>query len=345
MKKSIRTWLLTAASLAIVSVPTITQVSAQEGTIATIGETELTAEDLYQEMKEQYGEVALRSKIIEAVLEENVKDPEAARKNATEEVQKQIKELGGEEVFQQFLSYQSLGTVEQYEYQLYIRNMLQEVVEGKLDLSDEAIKNYYENDYQPMMEAQHILVDTEEEAKEAIQRINDGEEFDAVAQEVSKDSTAQNGGLLTPFSTGQMVPEFEEAVKSLDNGEMTKEPVKSEFGFHVIKAINNGEKKSLEENRDEIVELYKQSKYEDSDFTYGIVGELIKQSKIEIQDEDLKGAVDDLIALADQQAEGGSEDEGASTDEEASTETPTEETTTEDTAENAEEETTAEVAE
>ncbi|MCR8968635.1 peptidylprolyl isomerase [Facklamia sp. 7083-14-GEN3] len=325
MKKSIRTWILTAASVALVALPNFTSVSAQEGVIATIGETTITAEDLYKDMKEQFGSTALRSKIIEAVLIENVEDAEGAKTKAAEEVQSQIEELGGDEVFQQFLSYQQLGSAEQYEYQLYIRNLLQEIVEGRIDMSDEAIQNFYENDYQPMMEAQHILVDTEEEALNAIERINNGEEFDTVAQELSKDGSAQNGGLLAPFSPGQMVPEFEEAVKSLANGEMTSEPVKSEFGYHVIKTINNGEKKPLEESKEEVVEAYKQSKYADSNFTYGIVGELIKNSDLSIEDPELKNAVDDLINLADQP-------EDASTDETNAEEASAEEAPAEDTS-------------
>ena len=302
MKKTIRTWILTAASVALVAMPafTATQVAAQDEVIATIGETNVTKEDLYKSMKEQYGAAAMRSIIIQNVLEANVKDAAALKTAAEDEVKNQIEELGGEEAFQQFLSYQQLGSVDQYKYQLYIRNLLQEVVEARIDLSDESISNYYENDYQPMMEAQHILVDTEDEANDVIKRINDGEEFDSVAQEVSKDGSAQNGGMLAPFSAGQMVPEFEEAVKALANGEMTEKPVKSEFGYHIIKTINNGEKKPLEESKEEVIEAYKQSKYADSQFTYGIVGELIKGSELEIKDEDLKTAVDDLLALADQ---------------------------------------------
>src|SRR5699024_4746183 len=167
--------------------------------------------------------------------------------SAEEEVQAQIDEAGGEEVFQQLLAYQGLSDIETYTYQIFVRNMFQEVVESQIDMSDEAITNYYENEYSPLMEAQHILVETEEEALDAIERINNGEEFDAVAQEVSLDSTAQNGGLLQPFPAGQMVPEFEEAVMNSENGEMTETPVESQYGFHVIRTINNGEKQPLED--------------------------------------------------------------------------------------------------
>lgn len=341
MKYNLKKWILTAAGVALLAAPTGMSLFAQENNeaaednIASIGETNFTEADLYTSMKEQYGLVTLRANIIEAVLVENVDDAEAARQSAVEEVQAQIDELGGEEVFQQFLAYQGLGTINQYEDQLYIRNLLQEVVEKKIDTSDEAVQAYYENEYQPLMEAQHILVETEEEANEVIERINDGEEFDAIAQEVSLDSSGQNGGLLAPFASGVMVPEFEEAVQSLENGEMTPEPVESEFGFHVIRTINNGEKQPLEDVREDVTAQYTQSRFEDSNFTYGIIGQLIIESDLQIHDEELQGAVDDLIALAESQNQSTeeSEENTESEDDAAADEDTVEETTVEETVE------------
>ena len=331
MKKSIRQLLLTAASFALVAGPVaIAPIAhAQEDAIAVIGDTTITKEDLYNEMKAQYGTNALRGKIIETVLRGAVKDADAAKKSAEDEVKKQVEELGGEEVFNQFLAYQNLGTPEQYKHQLYIRNMMQEVVSADMDMSDEAIKAYYENGYQPNMEAQHILVKTEEEAKQAIERINNGEEFDAVAKEISQDPSGQNGGLLSPFQPGQMVPEFEEAVKSLPNGEMTKEPVKSQFGYHIIKVINNGEKKPFEEIKDQVTEAYKQSKFADTNYTFAIIGKLIKDANVDIKDESLKAAVEDLINMADQPQQPAQQAPAANESQATSEAAPTEEATSE----------------
>lgn len=271
--------------------------------IATIGEEKITKEDLYQAMKNVSGSVTLRTLILEQVLLQSVEDSDALRKEAEDEVKKQIESAGGEDVFQELLNYQQLGSVEEFTYQMFVSKMFEEVVKGEIDMSDEAIKKFYEEGYAPLMEAQHILVDSEEEAKKAIERIDGGEEFDAVAQEISKDSTAQNGGLLSPFTTGQMVPEFEEAVKGMKNGEMSKEPVKSEYGFHVIKTLNNGEKKPLDEVKKEVEDQYVQKKFADTKFAYGIIGDLIKDTGYEIKDEELKGAVDDLLNMKDAPAQ------------------------------------------
>lgn len=348
MKKTLKkvTLLALSSSLFLAGLASTAPVFAQESAdevIATVGETEITKEALYQSMKNVAGSTTLRTMILETVLEQNVSDVEALRTAAEEEVQAQIDEAGGEEVFQQLLAYQGLSDVETYKYQVFVSYMFQEVVESRIDMSDEAITNYYDNEYTAMMEAQHILVETSEEAVAVIDRINAGEEFDAVAQEVSLDSTAQNGGLLSPFTTGQMVPEFEEAVKSLANGEMTAEPVESEYGFHVIKTINNGEKQPLEDIRAEVEEQYVTAQFADSQFAYGIIGQLIQDTGYEIKDEDLQGAVQDLIDLAKANAEAATEtteEPAEETTEESAeevTEEPAEETTEEETEEPAEE--------
>ncbi|EKB57905.1 peptidylprolyl isomerase [Falseniella ignava] len=286
-----------SASLLIGAASIPTYVQANEDPIATVGEHQITKDEFYEAMKKVAGPVTLRTLILETILEANADNPEELKKSAEEEVNEQIEQAGGEDVFKQLLVSQKLGTIEEYRYQVYVRNLFQNVVEKNIDLSDEAIKAYYDEGYAPMMEAQHILVETEEEALEAIQRINDGEEFDAVAREISKDGTASNGGLLQPFKTGQMVSEFEEAVKGLENGKMTETPVKSQFGYHVIKAINNGEKKPFEEVKEEVKEQYIVSKFSDTQFSYKIIGQLLVDTGYEIKDEDLKDAVSDLIEL------------------------------------------------
>ncbi len=83
--------------------------------------------------------------------------------------------------------------------------------------------------------AAHILVEDEAKAKEIITKLNDGGDFAALAKENSKDATAANGGDLGYFAKTDVVKEFGDAAFGLEKGAYTKEPVKSQFGFHVIK--------------------------------------------------------------------------------------------------------------
>jgi len=83
--------------------------------------------------------------------------------------------------------------------------------------------------------ASHILVKRFTDAGQALERLNKGESFEKVAGEISTCPSRKRGGDLGEFGHGQMVREFEKAAFALQKGEMTKEPVKTEFGFHIIK--------------------------------------------------------------------------------------------------------------
>jgi peptidyl-prolyl cis-trans isomerase C len=84
--------------------------------------------------------------------------------------------------------------------------------------------------------ARHILVENEEEAKGIITQIKGGAKFEEVAKKSSKDpGSAENGGDLDFAKPEGYVPEFSQAMTKLKKGEMTESPVKTQFGFHVIK--------------------------------------------------------------------------------------------------------------
>lgn len=127
--------------------------------------------------------------------------------------------------------------------QLRMQLLVNEYVKAKVEtaVTDEAIKARYEKDVKSFdppeeMHARHILVKTEDEAKAIIADLAKGGDFAKIAETQSQDpGSATQGGDLGFFSAGDMVPEFETAAKALKPGEVTKEPVKSQFGFHVIK--------------------------------------------------------------------------------------------------------------
>lgn len=106
-------------------------------------------------------------------------------------------------------------------------------------ISDADVRARYDKEIasippQTEVRARHILVKTKEEAEAIIKKLEGGAKFEDLAKESSTDGTAANGGDLGYFGEGQMVPEFEKAAFALKPGEYTKEPVQSQFGFHVI---------------------------------------------------------------------------------------------------------------
>ena len=86
----------------------------------------------------------------------------------------------------------------------------------------------------------HILVNKHSEALQILERIKNGESFTNLARELSKDrGSGKRGGDLGFFGRGQMVRPFEEAAFKLKKGELTNEPVRTQFGYHIIKRAGN----------------------------------------------------------------------------------------------------------
>lgn len=134
---------------------------------------------------------------------------------------------------------------EAYRKKIMIAMLLDEKISSNIIVSEREINEHYEQnkeDYsakEGQIRASHILITGDDEDAKSIidelyEKAKKGEDFAELAMENSKCSSAPNGGDLGFFSKGQMVPEFEEAAFSLEIGEIS-EPVKSQFGYHIIK--------------------------------------------------------------------------------------------------------------
>lgn len=82
--------------------------------------------------------------------------------------------------------------------------------------------------------AQHILVNQEYELQDMLQKLEEGKTFEQLAKDFSQCPSGENGGSLGEFAKGMMVPSFEKAAFALNVGEVSG-PVKTQFGFHLIK--------------------------------------------------------------------------------------------------------------
>ena len=107
------------------------------------------------------------------------------------------------------------------------------------DLSDQAVKAYFEANKKDMIRTQvvaaHILVAKSEEAEEILKKLGNGEDFADLAAEFSKDTGSKNyGGVLPDFGRNETYPEFEEAVFSMELGEI-RGPVRTDLGYHIIR--------------------------------------------------------------------------------------------------------------
>jgi peptidyl-prolyl cis-trans isomerase C len=131
----------------------------------------------------------------------------------------------------------------------------------KNETKEEKIKTFYNNylkSFQKYKEANasHILVKNNEEAIAIIKKINNKSKFSELAKTHSTGPSGKNGGNLGWFGPGQMVKEFEQATFSLEKGEISQEPVKTKFGFHIIKLndIRDAKPKKLDEIKQNIID-------------------------------------------------------------------------------------------
>jgi peptidyl-prolyl cis-trans isomerase C len=125
--------------------------------------------------------------------------------------------------------------------------------------TEDSLKTRYqkllkEKPAQEQVHARHILVTSEEEAKSVIAQLDKGADFTELAKKYSTDPSAQDGGDLGYFGHDDMVKEFADAAFALPVGQYTKTPVKTEFGWHVIKVEDRraGKPPSFEEAQDQL---------------------------------------------------------------------------------------------
>ncbi len=220
----------------------------------------------------------LKDRTFEDLILQTVVRQDAAQRNIVitneqvEEDVKAFKQRYSDEDYANLLKQMSMTEADLKE-QIELENlfiMLQDEVTNNVAVSDEEVETFYNENkdlfIEPAgMEIFHILVATEEEAQDILAKLNQGEDFSKLAGEFSTcPSKDQGGNLGLVNEESSLVEEFKVAALELKPGEITKAPVKSEFGYHIIKAGDYKEEKTfaLEEVKAEVagqLEINKQS--------------------------------------------------------------------------------------
>jgi peptidyl-prolyl cis-trans isomerase C len=169
-------------------------------------------------------------------------------------------------------------------------------------VTEDEVKARYEKEIaalpkQEEVRARHILVKTEEEAKQIITDLDAGKDFIEIAKEKSTDPNKTEGGDLGYFTKGRMVPEFEEAAFALEKGAYTKTPVQTQFGFHVIRLEDKRDAPppAFEAVEQQVRQLVMRDKY------LAIIEKAKSEQKIEIVDEALRKGYDEANKAEQQQ--------------------------------------------
>jgi peptidyl-prolyl cis-trans isomerase C len=171
--------------------------------------------------------------------------------------------------------------------------------EGKAATTDEAMKKVYDDASKQIsgeqeVHARHILVETEDEAKAIEDELKKGADFAELAKKKSKDPGASDGGDLGFFTKDQMVPEFSNVAFSLEPGKIS-DPVKSQFGWHIIKVEEKRNRKAPDfEQVKAQIETYVTRKAQ-ADY----VAKLRETAKVERMDQPAEAAKPDAMKPAD----------------------------------------------
>ena len=284
----------------------------------SIKKEKFTATEYYEKIKED--NIATLIEMIDtSMLEKDYKTDDKENDDVEKQLN-QIKSMYGsnEDSFSNVLkSYFGVENEKELETKLRLEYKRRKAVEDyvKDNLEESEIKDYYNNNIFGEVKASHILIpinaketSTQEEkdkaekealekAKEIIKKLDEGEEFAKLAKKESKDdATAINGGDLGYFDVDDMTEAFATAVKALKVKEYTKEPVKTEFGYHIILKTGEKDKPKLKEVKDKIKETLRDQKLKDNNvYYYQMLVKVREKYKIKWNDTTLKKAYDDYM--------------------------------------------------
>jgi foldase protein PrsA len=241
---------------------------SEDEVVAKVEGEPITKDELYEVLAKQYGSSMIRylidNKIVELEAEkENIK---LSDKEIEEEMQSYIELNGGEEAFDAALEQSGISR-EDIEGDIINYLKIVKLLESEIEITDEEMQTYFEENKesfneQEQVEASHILVTDEATANEVKEKLIAGEDFAELAKEYSTDtSNSENGGELGFFGKGEMVEAFETAAFSMNIGDIS-EPVKTDYGYHIIKVTDKKEAKEavFDDHKEEIKEtLFEQA--------------------------------------------------------------------------------------
>ena len=277
----------------------------------------ITADEYYEEIKKN--NVATLVDMIDHELFDkkygNTKEEKEAIKEQMETLKKQYTdEATYNQVILQYFGAQNDDELKEILQLEYRRNA---AVNDYIDsnIKDDEIEKYYKNEIFGEVKASHILImpsvsekatsdETEtaekealKEAKNIIKKLKAGEKFEDLAKKYSDDdANAENGGDLGYFDLSEMVKEFSDAVKELKVNEYTTEPVKSQFGYHIILKTGEKDKPKLKDVKKDIIETLRNQKLdEDPTLYYNTLIEIREEKNIKWKDDALKKQYKELM--------------------------------------------------
>lgn len=267
--------------------------------VASIDGLTVTAEDLYEDMKEIYSISNLLDIIDNKILEEKYPETDEMNTELNDQAESYYNMYNQYYGYskEEFLTKNGFGSERAFIEYLRLQYRRSQYTDDyiKEQITDKEIEKYYEDKVYGDINTKHILVKasssaTDEEkknaenlAKEIIAKLNEGKSFDEVKEEYKDQITYEELGYKA--YNASLESAYMEAMQKLENNSYTKEPVKTSYGYHVIYRIDQKEKPALEDVKEEIItSLVSERKSEDTSVQYKALEKMREDAKLEFTD-------------------------------------------------------------
>lgn len=247
--------------------------------VATSKVGNVTEKELSKELRQTYGKSTLSQMMLNKALLDKYKVSDEEAKKQVEAAKEQMGDK-----FKVALEQVGLKNEDELKERMKPEIALEKAI--RATVTDKDVKD----NHKPEMKVSHILVKDEKTAKEVKEKINNGEDFTALAKQYSEDTgSKEQGGEIAGFAPGQTVKEFEEAAYKLDAGQVS-EPIKTSYGYHIIKVTDKKELKPFDEVKDTIRKDLEQQRLQDATgkWKQQVINDLLKEADIKVTDKEFK---------------------------------------------------------
>lgn len=279
--------------------------------VATIDGMTLTADELYEDMKDIYSVSSLLDKLDTKILTDKYPDTDEMDDEVTSQAENYYKAY--EQYYkmskEDFLKQNGFNTEKKFLEYLKLNNRRTKYVKEhtQSEVTDKEINKYYEDEVYGDINTKHILVkvdssasdddkkEAENLAKEIISKLDEGKTFDEVKEEYKDKITYEELGYKS--YNAALEEAYKNEMKNLKDGEYSKEPVKTSYGYHIVYRIDQKEKPALEDIKDQIKEEIADEKISnDKNLYYVALNKMRENANLKFEDTVLKEKYDNYMS-------------------------------------------------
>lgn len=279
--------------------------------VATIDGMTLTANELYEDMKDIYSVSSLLDKLDTKILTDKYPDTDEMDDEVTSQAENYYKAY--EQYYkmskEDFLKQNGFNTEKKFLEYLKLNNRRTKYVKEytENEVTDKEINKYYEDKVYGDINTKHMLVkvdssasdddkkEAENLAKEIISKLDEGKTFDEVKEEYKDKITYEELGYKS--YNAALEEAYKNEMKNLKDGEYSKEPVKTSYGYHIVYRIDQKEKPALEDIKDQIKEEIADEKISnDKNLYYVVLDKMRENANLKFEDTVLKDKYDNYMS-------------------------------------------------